>query len=357
MLLIRHTNQERISTFFSRYCSLSQDECNTFAQSYLGCDNRQASPQGAFGYTVRGGGFVIQFRAERSSLDLNIIKQAPSSHSLQRVIEWSATESPRVDCAFVAVPHNKHFETVGPLLAASIHVLKEKPVSLPVAELRQLQEIAASCNQEWRSRGILADGVHVDLGWHLLDLVLDLLPDPQTPVVRFSEYLLTRPHQEYDAEDTYFASLLLASSTSATPDVPCYLKASRMSHHKADKICIIGSDGTLGQKIIISGGECGIMVTKHQEFHFRALIWGHYNKRFRPEIPDNHPLAPFALTGAGLKHRAHPIAVRIALNQLRQLPSFQQTKAFNSRRLQNVLKAIPFLTVPDLDPGQRISPA
>ncbi|KAG5804922.1 hypothetical protein H9Q74_011003 [Fusarium xylarioides] len=600
---------------------------------------------------------------------------AECTDNLQKIIEWDDTEASRVDCAFVAVPHDKHFETVGPLLAGGIHVLKEKPASLSVVELRQLQEVAATYNvrlstalqgrysdryhtlkewlpligtiqcveatrenykpqldQGWRSRGILGGGVHVDLGWHLLDLVLDLLPGPQTPVVRFSECLLTRPYQQYDAEDTYFASLLLPSSTPPTPDIPCYLKASRMSHHKTDKICIIGTDGTLvgedcvvdlfasfesgrkrftktcappsvsinqmllnfaqevrevrpsseyqrhsdldlrvthtsekirsswepkfkpqtaqditqiansgdpisafdwpvitqnirhevldqlgttisiygndgvfaefetefkqslgegtwfallhnsgsnalsglyfacnlmpgdevlfsvygfhatvapamhfgiqpvfvdvdengnmssealqrkitsrtkavmlthiwgipckmseilsvlskyphvllledcshahgasingkcvgtfgdgaawslqGQKII-SGGEGGIMVTKHQDFHFRALIWGHYNKRCRSEIPDNHPLAPYALTGTGLKHRAHPIAVRIALNQLRQLLSFQKAKSFNSRRQQEVLKKIPFLTLPEFDSNseQRTCPA
>ncbi|KAH6959165.1 hypothetical protein DER45DRAFT_253538 [Fusarium avenaceum] len=82
MSVVRHTSQERISTFFSRYCSLSQEECNEFAQSYLGCDIRQASPQGAFSYTytVRGDDFVIQFRAERSPLDLDIIKHAHQMH-------------------------------------------------------------------------------------------------------------------------------------------------------------------------------------------------------------------------------------------------------------------------------------
>ncbi|KAG8669103.1 hypothetical protein FPOAC1_008491 [Fusarium poae] len=80
MSVVRHTSQERISTFFSRYCSLSQEECNKFAQSYLGCDIRQASPQGAFSYTVRGDDFVIQFRAERSPLDLDIIKHAHQMH-------------------------------------------------------------------------------------------------------------------------------------------------------------------------------------------------------------------------------------------------------------------------------------
>ncbi|KAF5659648.1 MUS38 [Fusarium circinatum] len=495
MSVVRHTSQERISTFFSRYCSLSKEECNKFAQSYLGCDIRQASIQGAFSYTVRGDDFVIQFRAERPPLDLAIIKHAHQMHggwvpeketvkdlayffsqawnspvpidsstvlikrldfrqklqtlaesppprfqplvsyckdNLQfvfdsaipwclnhgdlchtniiidpltgklsgvidwaegsilpfgcalwgletvlgrfdfekgewvydeqredledlfwetfrshvgslnpaqergitvarltglffrhafkfnglydvpkddswdlrlldgqlfgdrqwltacKIIEWDDAEASRVDCAFVAVPHDKHFETVGPLLAGGIHVLKEKPASLSVVELRQLQEVAATYNvrlstalqgrysdryhtlkewlpligtiqcveatrenykpqldQGWRSRGILGGGVHVDLGWHLLDLVLDLLPGPQTPVVRFSECLLTRPYQQYDAEDTYFASLLLPSSTPPTPDIPCYLKASRMSYHKTEKICIIGTDGTL----------------------------------------------------------------------------------------------------------------
>jgi len=100
-----------------------------------------------------------------------------------------------------------------------------------------------------------------------------------------------------------------------------------------------------GQKVV-SGGEGGIALTKHPEFHIRQLLWGHYNKRCYSEIPKNHPLRPFASTGSGLKNRAHPLAVRIALNQLRKLPRFLKFKSMYASRIAESLKDIPFLEFP-----------
>lgn len=56
-----------------------------------------------------------------------------------------------------------------------------------------------------------------------------------------------------------------------------------------------------GQKIV-TGGESGISLTKHADFHYRQLIFGHYNKRCKLEIPSDHHLQQFSLTGAGLKN-------------------------------------------------------
>lgn len=100
-----------------------------------------------------------------------------------------------------------------------------------------------------------------------------------------------------------------------------------------------------GQKIV-SGGEGGIAMTKHAEFHYRQLIWGHYNKRCKLEIPADHPLGAFSLTGAGLKSRAHPLAVSIALNQLRKLDGFHTYKMRYAQQLIKALSHIPFLELP-----------
>ena len=102
-----------------------------------------------------------------------------------------------------------------------------------------------------------------------------------------------------------------------------------------------------GQKVI-TGGEGGIVLTKQAEFHYRQLIWGHYNKRCKLEIPAGHLLQPYALTGAGSKNRAHPIAVAIALNQLRKLGSFLTTKSKFAERIAEGLGGITFLEVPDV---------
>jgi dTDP-4-amino-4,6-dideoxygalactose transaminase len=109
-----------------------------------------------------------------------------------------------------------------------------------------------------------------------------------------------------------------------------------------------------GQKLV-SGGEGGISLTRHPEFHRRMLLWGHYNKRCSTEIPESHSLYRFRLTGAGLKNRAHPLAVAIAMNQLSKLPSFSRTKAKFAQRLAKGLDTIAFLNVPNVGQLQRNS--
>lgn len=102
-----------------------------------------------------------------------------------------------------------------------------------------------------------------------------------------------------------------------------------------------------GQRIV-TGGEGGIAVTKHADFHYRQLIWGHYNKRCKAEIPANHPLHAFILTGAGLKHRAHPLAVAVTLYQLCSLDEFHAQKTRYAHQMARELGHIPFLEMPSL---------
>lgn len=111
-----------------------------------------------------------------------------------------------------------------------------------------------------------------------------------------------------------------------------------------------------GQKIV-TGGEGGITLTMHADFHYRQLIFGHYNKRCKLEIPADHPLHRFALTGAGLKNRAHPLAIAIALNQLRRLPAFHAWKSKYATQLIVKLSPIHFLELPVLDVDNGTEPA
>jgi dTDP-4-amino-4,6-dideoxygalactose transaminase len=100
-----------------------------------------------------------------------------------------------------------------------------------------------------------------------------------------------------------------------------------------------------GQKIV-TGGEGGIVLTKHADFHYRQLLWGHYNKRCKTEIPNNHPLQKYSLTGTGNKHRAHPLAVALALTQLRKLNSFHKVKSYFAKKMMTELAEIRFLAMP-----------
>jgi len=70
-----------------------------------------------------------------------------------------------------------------------------------------------------------------------------------------------------------------------------------------------------GQKNI-TGGEGGIITTNNQELYIRANLLGHYNKRCKDEIPKEHPLYQYAVTGMGLKMRSHPLAVAFANEML-----------------------------------------
>ncbi|KAI4268890.1 MAG: hypothetical protein L6R38_007684 [Xanthoria sp. 2 TBL-2021] len=121
--------------------------------------------------------------------------------------------------------------------------------------------------------------------------------------------------------------------------------------HKGQHVGTFG-DGAAwslqGQKIV-TGGEGGNTLTKHADIHYRMLVLGHYNKRCKLEIPADHHLCQFALTGVGLKNRAHPLAIAIALNQLRQLPDFHAWKMKFTVQIAHRLITIPFLGLPAWD--------
>ena len=102
-----------------------------------------------------------------------------------------------------------------------------------------------------------------------------------------------------------------------------------------------------GQKII-SGGEGGITLTKHAELYYRQLIWGHYNKRCKAEIPSDHPLYSISLTRAGAKNRAHPLAIALAFTQLERLDSIRKFKALYASQIASRLASIPFLHGPSM---------
>ena len=73
-----------------------------------------------------------------------------------------------------------------------------------------------------------------------------------------------------------------------------------------------------GQKII-TGGEGGVLITNNKNIKDRALLLGHYNKRCKVELDKNSNLYKYAITGKGMKLRAHPIAIKIANEYFKQL--------------------------------------
>lgn len=108
-----------------------------------------------------------------------------------------------------------------------------------------------------------------------------------------------------------------------------------------------------GQKII-SGGEGGIMLTDDLDIYSKAQLLGHYNKRCSSEIPNDHPLYKFSITGYGLKFRSHPLAVAIANEQFDNIDIWLKNKRMFANRIINALSSYNFLTFPnctDMEPS------
>lgn len=105
----------------------------------------------------------------------------------------------------------------------------------------------------------------------------------------------------------------------------------------------------------LSAGEGGFVLTDDEEIYHRVLLHGQYNKRCRNEIPTNHPLYPYAVTGMGLKLRIHPLAAAIAREQLPHLDAYLEGRAHVAEVLCRELGSLPGLVAPVLPDGVRAS--
>ena len=80
-----------------------------------------------------------------------------------------------------------------------------------------------------------------------------------------------------------------------------------------------------------------------------------YNKRCRSELPHDHPLYDYAVTGMGLKFRIHPLAASIALDQLGRLDHYLTGRSATAAYLRERLSELPGIIVPELPLGVRAS--
>lgn len=96
---------------------------------------------------------------------------------------------------------------------------------------------------------------------------------------------------------------------------------------------------------IITGGEGGILITNNKEVYDKAILLGHYNKRCKREINPNSHIYQYAVTGKGMKLRAHPLAIRIAHEQFKNLDKINETKQKNAQIFIENLKGIKGLEI------------
>lgn len=86
------------------------------------------------------------------------------------------------------------------------------------------------------------------------------------------------------------------------------------AEYKGQKVGSLGDASvfSLQAQKSVTGGEDGVLLTKIDVIYYRSVLFGHYNRRSREDIPYDHELAKFAVTGMGLKLRIHPLAAAIA---------------------------------------------
>ncbi|MBF6332496.1 DegT/DnrJ/EryC1/StrS family aminotransferase [Nocardia transvalensis] len=100
----------------------------------------------------------------------------------------------------------------------------------------------------------------------------------------------------------------------------------------------------------LSAGEGGFILTDDDELYYRALLHGQFNKRCCNEIPPDHELSRYAVTGMGLKHRIHPLAAAIALQQLSHLDDYLEGRRRIAEYLGEELDGMDGILAPRHEP-------
>lgn len=98
----------------------------------------------------------------------------------------------------------------------------------------------------------------------------------------------------------------------------------------------------------LTGGEGGVLLTRDDELFYRALALGHYTKRCLQEIPEDHLLHDYGVTGLGLKLRIHPLAAAIAEQQLDTMPAVLAGRRRYAAILRRELATLPGIELPPI---------
>jgi perosamine synthetase len=113
---------------------------------------------------------------------------------------------------------------------------------------------------------------------------------------------------------------------------------------------VVGSQGdaaawSLQAQKTIWAGEGGVLATSHQDLYERALLLGHFNLRALQEIPQSSPNFASAFTGTGLKYRAHPLGLALALPQIKTVDQLLEGRERAAKLLIDALRGVPGIDV------------
>ena len=103
---------------------------------------------------------------------------------------------------------------------------------------------------------------------------------------------------------------------------------------------------------IITGGEGGIIITNNKNIYKNCILFGQYNKRCKQIISKNSVEYNYAITGKGLKLRAHPLAIRIAYELFNDL---DRINAMKQRIVAIIEKAVKDIDGLDLNTSYKNS--
>lgn len=203
----------------------------------------------------------------------------PHFHSIEKLVA-----SCELDAAVVAVPHFAYEPLIRQLAAKGIHILKEKPFAMNFAETLELRDIVSNAqinltvavqrkynkiyqtyreyaksigdifsihghytlnierlDEGWRSSAKLAGGgVVLDMGYHLLDLIVWYFGVPERISAELGYH--NRRGQTYDVEDT---AKIQFSYTSGKRRILGSILLSRIYPEKAEALSIYGTHGTI----------------------------------------------------------------------------------------------------------------
>ncbi len=190
------------------------------------------------------------------------------------------------DVAIVAIPHKAYLPIIEQLAAKKIHIIKEKPLAVSLEEAVKMQELArvhevligvivqrrfspvhkaclqlmrhigkiysiegkytlniAQLDEGWRASKQMAGGALIDMGYHLIDLLIWYFGLPDTITAKLSTG--NRENQIYYTEDT--AHLLFDYSFDRIYENKAvgHVVISRAYPKKEESLLVLGSKGSV----------------------------------------------------------------------------------------------------------------